>query len=158
MGERVDQAMSELDPYVPPKSGEDVPLLDEERRRRVDVMLRWVGAVSMGCLVVVGLVRWESGEMVVKLATVVVWSGIFSAFVYGGRRWQLGVAIFMLVILLAQVQAGIAAMSLARKVNAPVSADEWWRVGGVSLACAVTVVCGVALFVRGWKRGSAFIE
>ena len=143
------------DPYAPPRSDVEVPvsLLDEEGRRRWDVMLRWAGAMSMGWLVVTGLVSWESGTVLVKMVVVLAWSGIFSAFLYGGRRWQLGIAMFVLVILLAQLPSAFAAMSRAHKFGTPVGGDEWWSLASVSVSCAITVVCGVALFVRGRKRG-----
>ena len=139
----------------------EVPLRDEERGRRVDQRLRWVGAGSMGCMVppmLLGAFGGEGADVMRNMIGVLMWCGLCVAFLRGGRRWQLGIGIFFAmfpVILVGGSMWEIQQMQERRRLGVPMDADFWPGLVGVLLAAlliSVPAVCGLALFVRGRRR------
>ena len=134
--------------YAPPRSEVAVPL-DEARRRRVEQLLIMAGGALVGATAVL------SGKLgaVTKVSTLVMWCGLCPAFVYGGRRWQLGIAILMVGSLVMLGHHAVSSMEMAERTGVPLDGSFWRRLGVAMPANVVTIVCGVALFVRGRSAG-----
>lgn len=141
----------ELDPYAPPSSEVNVPLPGEERWRKVDRRLRWTGALCMGGLFAAGLVLWGTGTMVLNLIVMGTWCAIAAGFLYGGGRWHLGIAVFMLFLVMIQVVSAVRSLDAAVQFGVPMDAVFWGNIVLGFVICGVPAGCGIALFVRGRK-------
>lgn len=146
--------MSERDPYAPPRSEVEVSP-DEVReweQQRVEKVLRWVGAACLGSVMVRSVFGGSFQDFLMRSWIVCVWGGLMVGFLFRGRRWHLGIAIFMLLCVMGQVGVVKVLAEVAERGRTPVLPRVWWGVAASVVAYVVTMVCGVMLFVRGRRR------
>lgn len=83
-----------------------------------------------------------------KMIVLGVWCVIAAGFLHGGKRWVLGIAMFMLFLMVMQVMMAKVLLERAARAGRPVDGMFWGEVVIGVLLCGVPAVCGIALYVR----------
>lgn len=144
----------EHDPYVPPRSVVEVSPLSEEvwREKRRDRVWRGVGTACLGYGLLLSVFGDEGPDRMQELMVGAVWAGMVMAFLLGGRRWHVVIAVLMLLGVVVQVYLVRLMMDFAPRSGAPFGMGAWFRMWSSMLANVVTMVCGFVLFVRESRR------
>lgn len=152
--------MSERDPDVSMGGEADVSAvameiereMERRSRMRLDRVLRWAGVVCLGCLLVETVMGVGGRWYPEKVMAVVLLVGLLAGFLTGGRWLLLGIAVLMGVLMMLMYPLENVVRMSRRLSGGTLFFQYWYYLVGVT-PFVITVVCGVALFVRGRKRG-----
>ena len=135
------------DPYAPPRSEVEVsPSMRDGVG--VDQVLRRVGGACLGYGALLVAASWDGSDAVVMVIAVAIWVGMCWAFVRGGRRWHFSIAVLMLFGVVVQARLVGPRVAQLEAMGRSVGVKVWWMLGSSILTCAVTMVCGLVLWVR----------
>ena len=129
-------------PYESPKTQEETVELSW-----VDPILRWIGCLALGYLAVMPLIS-KSIPLGTKLFGAAMFLFLARGVVLKGRKFHLGVAIFMIAVLSLQAYFMNKAIMIGNFGSLPSPANPWLVFAKSVIPHATIVACTAALYFR----------
>ena len=138
---------SHLDPYAPPATREHV-VSDK------DTLLRRLGALSLGYVIVRLLLRPPLGLQEALGGSAILAVCIYG-FLRGGRRFHLGIALWMGLTMWVQGYFVSRAIAHPERLPVDIGPHPWWDFVLGIVPLIIALVCASALYVRAWRAKAA---
>lgn len=131
-----------ISPYDPPKTTESqIPT------SRADSILRWIGVLCFGYLVL-GIIFSDYIALTFKIVGVVLNSFLAIGLLRLGRRFCLGVAIFLGVTISVQAYFTQAAIANWQSIQIPIPNAPWMIFARAIIPHLIILACAATLFYR----------
>lgn len=131
-------------PYAPPAAAQNVP----EKPSNTDKILRRIGAMSLGYLLVSALLRESLPEPASSVFAVAVMGTCIYGFLRGGRKFHLSIALFMALTIFVQAYLQNRAIAHPERIPVEMGPHPWLDFARAIEAHVLALACASALYFR----------